>query len=361
MARVTDRVVGIGGAFLRTLKIPACGSTNAGPVADRALPPLPNGLPCEVLGAPSYSSKTVWLSFEPSPSVFAPTRKIFAVSCASPAVVMLTEGKRWETLVIPIQRYAMPIFTLRSLCMPVAALLLACGALAQETPPTIFVTSWQCDRTAMDDIIDLTHQVMPIYQELVNEGVIWSYAVAVHHWGDEWNYVTITLAGDMAAGIRAGDEFDRRAQERFGEDETFIANCPTHRDNIYVGAYTSSQPGEPEREPPFAIAMSYFNCPLNSIGDIVRAERETLLPAARASIDAGTGYWHGAMRHSWADEWTYVHVRAAEDAASVIAFAQDTARRAAENGGDDGAPTDVCPAHKDNIYVVVAATRAPTE
>lgn len=226
-------------------------------------------------------------------------------------------------------------------------------------PPTIFVTSWMCDRgDAMDGIIETAEaRELPIYQELVNEGQLWSHSVMVHHWGDEWNYVTITLADDVAAGLAANEAFGQRYEERHGEDDGgFIEHCRTHRDNIYVGAYTTTDNENMTPETPYSVALSYFACPFDMIDDVVNADRATFLPAAQASVDAGMGYWTGAMRHAWADEWTYIIVRSAKDVPSLLAFAEDTGNRIEEGGAEGGPPSNACGAHKDNIYQVVMET-----
>ncbi len=234
-----------------------------------------------------------------------------------------------------------------------AALAQQADSLAQQ-PPTIFVTSWQCDTAALSNLVDMAReQDLPIFQELVNEGKLWSYSVMVHRWGDEWNYVTFTVADDVAAGVAANTDFGTRAEERYGEDETLLEHCKTHRDNIYVGVYITQDPEGQDVKPPYSLSMSYFACPIKDLDEIVAASRDTFLPAAQASVNEGKGYWTGAMRHAWADEWNYVILRGAEDVPGLIAFAFDTGQRIAAPDGP--APTASC-AHKDNIYQMVLAT-----
>lgn len=231
----------------------------------------------------------------------------------------------------------------------VATLFVAAPVQGQEAqqPPTIFMTAWQCDRAAVDGLIEqMKTRDLVIAQELADEGALWSYHVLVHDWGDEWNLVTLLVAEDLPGGVAANDAFNERFEARYGEDAAFLDHCPAHRDNIYVGAYIT-QPAEGQNpQPPYSVAMSSFACPINALDGIIDADRETLLPAAQASVNAGKGYMTGAMRHAWANEWNYVIFRGAADVPGLIAHASDTAERITS---DDPAPTQSC-AHKDNIY-----------
>ncbi len=233
---------------------------------------------------------------------------------------------------------------------------------AAPSPPTIFVTSWMCDRGApLNGVLENAEaRDLPIAQELVNEGKLWSYSAMVHDWGDEWNYVTVMVASDMAAGLAANEAFGQRYEEMHGEDDAFLQACHTHRDNIYGGVFATTAPEGMTYETPYTAVMSYFACPFDMVDEVAETMVEMFQPAAQASVDAGMGYWAGAMRHAWADEWTYILVRTAKDVPSLIAFADDTNNRIME-GNPEGAPaTDAC-AHKDNIYTVVVDTTPRAE
>jgi hypothetical protein len=243
----------------------------------------------------------------------------------------------------------------RNALLLVAMIFVVAPVLGQDAqqPPTIFMTSWQCDRAAVDGLIEsMKTRDMVIAQELVEEGALWSYHVMVHDWGDEWNFVTLLVATDIASGVAANDAFNDRFEARFGEDDTFIEHCKTHRDNIYVGTYITQAPEGQNPQPPYSVAVSYFACPINEIDGIIAAARETFLPAAQASVNAGMGYMTGGMRHAWADEWNYIIFRAAADVPGLIAHARDTAERITS---DAPGPTLSC-AHKDNIYRMVLET-----
>lgn len=248
--------------------------------------------------------------------------------------------------------------------IPLLAGVLATTALAPvsaQEQPTLFVSSWMCERPALDDLVEMARsRDLPIYQDMTNEGLIGGQMLLVHDWGDEWNYVTITMADDVATGVAASDEFGRRYAERYGDDDGFVDRCPSHRDAIYQAAFSTEPPnGAPMPEPPYSVAMSYFNCPLDKVSDVVAGDRAALLPAAQASINEGNGFWLGSMRHAWADEWSYVIIRSAADLGALAAFNADTNRRVGNARGAP-VPTDVCRAHRDNIYQLVYTTQPPS-
>jgi hypothetical protein len=89
--------------------------------------------------------------------------------------------------------------------------------------------------------------VVPIAQELVNEGKIFNYGMLTHSWGDEWNVVYYYVVENHQAFLSFWGEFVSRIQERhpnlFSE---FQARCSEHRDNIHGhSAFTGPPPAGP--------------------------------------------------------------------------------------------------------------------
>ncbi|MCH7639514.1 MAG: hypothetical protein IH855_08640, partial [Bacteroidetes bacterium] len=89
----------------------------------------------------------------------------------------------------------------------------------EDGPPTVMMSSAQCDRNTLDDVLDNAREHgLPIWQELVNEGMIISSGILRHWWGDEWNLVTVIVAADEAAVITANDEFGSRFDDLYPDD-----------------------------------------------------------------------------------------------------------------------------------------------
>lgn len=245
----------------------------------------------------------------------------------------------------------------RLLSAALAAVLLAAPAVAQDGPPSVLLSSWKCDMSAMGDILDMTRdEILPIGQALKDEGVLLDLAVLAHNWGDEWNYVMVVVAPDAAATIAGADALGERYAAQSGRLDEFLSHCGTHRDVIHRMAWFTQDDDDDGDPAGDAIALSHFACPLSAVAGIAEATREVMLPAAQASVDAGAGYFVGASTHEVADEWTFTVWRGAEDVPTLLAFNDDVNRRASERAGDRPNPMTACTAHKDNIYTLVGVT-----
>ncbi|MFQ5679729.1 MAG: hypothetical protein ACE5HP_09770 [Gemmatimonadota bacterium] len=132
------------------------------------------------------------------------------------------------------------------------ALVLPGTALAQEeAPPTLRLSFYRCDfsqlEAAMEEIESLQ---MPIWQELVDEGMIASYGHFIHSWASEWNVGVYTVAQDIPAVLAAVEEFGRRMEERNPDAaNAFAEACPAHRDGFYTfGPRTGDDDGDEAEE-----------------------------------------------------------------------------------------------------------------
>lgn len=75
----------------------------------------------------------------------------------------------------------------------------------------------------------------PILKELVDEGMIYSYGLFNHSWGDEWNVHTWYVAKDLTAFDKFWNEFTDRASKRHpGAFGKIVKYFQAHKDNIYT-------------------------------------------------------------------------------------------------------------------------------
>ncbi len=110
-------------------------------------------------------------------------------------------------------------------------------SLAQESqqPTTVAVEYWKCDYSKLGIIAQVTDSlVIPIAQELVNEGRLVSYGMLTHNWGDEWNVVFYQTAADKTAFFSAWTEINSRFNERHPDVPPLTDYCTEHKDNIYT-------------------------------------------------------------------------------------------------------------------------------
>lgn len=118
----------------------------------------------------------------------------------------------------------------------------------QDAPPTLRLSFFQCQQNRIGDVLAEAEQYdIPIWQELVNEGMVMNYGYFVHSWAGEYNLAIYTIARDIPAVLAATDEAGRRGEARFPDAPDTIGDvCPWHRDGFYTlgpGVETGGQGG----------------------------------------------------------------------------------------------------------------------
>ena len=228
--------------------------------------------------------------------------------------------------------------------------------------PTFIVSTHQCDMGGLEALIEQDRErVLPIMQDLVDEGMLMSAGEAVHQWGDEYNLITWQSGADHASALAGWQAMVERYNEAYPDDDLFIETCPRHRDYFYTRrAWVSMESAPPvgEGNTP-TLAISYFSCDFPAIGDLVEDYREKSMPISQALVNEGMMGSEGVYTHDWGDEWNLVITRTARDLPSLLealdAFGE---RYEAEHGEMARSPLeDHCTAHKDNIYTMVMAAQ----
>lgn len=105
-----------------------------------------------------------------------------------------------------------------------------------DEPETLRLSFFMCDTNRLDEALaEAESRVIPVWKDLVNEGMVESYGYFVHRWADEWNVGIYTIGESIDAVIKASEEAGRRLQERYGDTpSTFGEACPHHRDGFYA-------------------------------------------------------------------------------------------------------------------------------
>jgi hypothetical protein len=118
-----------------------------------------------------------------------------------------------------------------------------------EDPPTLRISMFQCHWDQVGAIIEeLETRTVPIWDELVDEGMVVSAGTFIHDWADEWNVGIYTVASSIQAVLDFNDEVGRRYDERYPDaEDVFGSACPKHRDNFYgMGPRTGQNDDEDE-------------------------------------------------------------------------------------------------------------------
>ncbi len=128
--------------------------------------------------------------------------------------------------------------------LPLVLVLLAAIAapgnlVAQEeddSPPMLRLSFYMCNTNRIDDAMEeVESQDIPVWNELVAEGMVEDYGYIIHRWADEWNVGIYTIAESIDAVIKASAEAGRRIEERYGDGpNVFGEACPHHRAGFYV-------------------------------------------------------------------------------------------------------------------------------
>lgn len=118
-----------------------------------------------------------------------------------------------------------------------------------EEPIVLRISFFKCNLSGDNgDVIEEEFEArdVPVWKELVAEGMVQDWGTFFHWWADEWNVGVYTIAGSIQAIVDASDEAGNRIEERFGEAPARIEQaCPEHRDGFYtLGPGTMEEEGE---------------------------------------------------------------------------------------------------------------------
>ena len=104
-----------------------------------------------------------------------------------------------------------------------------------ESPDMLRLSFFMCNSNRIDDAMEeVESQSIPVWNELVAEGMVESFGYFVHRWADEWNVGIYTVAESIDAVIKASAEAGRRIEEKYGDGpNVFGEACPHHRDGFY--------------------------------------------------------------------------------------------------------------------------------
>ena len=135
-----------------------------------------------------------------------------------------------------------------------AAIAMPQNLVAQEdddSPSMLRLSFFMCDTNQLEAAMaEVEAQDIPVWQELVDEGMVESYGYFQHAWASEWNVGLYTVAESIEAVIAASAEAGSRLEARYGDDQgVFGQACPHHRDGFYTfGPSTEDDDDEGETD-----------------------------------------------------------------------------------------------------------------
>lgn len=108
----------------------------------------------------------------------------------------------------------------------------------EEEPLVVRLSFFMCDLGGGNgDRIEeeMENRDIPIWEALVQEGMVQDYGYLFHWWADEWNVGIYTIAESIQAILDAEEEAQNRLEQQYGDEPTaFGQACPHHRDGFYT-------------------------------------------------------------------------------------------------------------------------------
>ena len=243
------------------------------------------------------------------------------------------------------------------------ALLLPLSVRAQDGPPTMVTSSWQCSFGYIGDLTSEMRDVaLPIAQEMVDDGTIINWGMMTHYWGDEWNVMFYVAVPNGAIATEVASDLNGRQNQAFSDEtnEAFLENCWQHKDSVYTWQLATSG-GEPSDD--INMGLSFWKCNFGFTGDLIDVVEEGGLPVAQEMVDSGDVFAWGLMTHAWGDEWNvmfYAAVNGDKDFLDVTSTLQG--QQFSAYGAENNALfVENCTEHRDNIYSMAMFTQPAGE
>jgi hypothetical protein len=131
-------------------------------------------------------------------------------------------------------RYILTLVLISCLAQPATALGQENEEGEADGSPVLVVSSFKCDWAELGTINSNWQEYwLPVFQELVDEGMIDTSGIYYHMWGDEWNVNWYTVSKDIPSFLAAYEEGFRRIGERYPEAPEILDYCTEHKDGFY--------------------------------------------------------------------------------------------------------------------------------
>ena len=120
----------------------------------------------------------------------------------------------------------------------------------EDAAPVLRLSWFMCDFSdgAGDAVEEQAEtQVMPIWKEMIAEGMgVQNHGYIYHWWADEWNLGIYTIGESIESIIAAVEEAGDRMEDRYGEDapDAFGDACGAHKDGFYTMGPNAGGNGE---------------------------------------------------------------------------------------------------------------------
>ncbi|MFQ5530353.1 MAG: hypothetical protein ACE5FP_08395 [Gemmatimonadota bacterium] len=109
------------------------------------------------------------------------------------------------------------------------------GNLPSDAADVVHISSWKCDANATGTLMDDARaKLVPLAQQVIDDGSWQYFQLLIHSWGDEWNVLYYTRAPSMDDYFEGWAQYISAITDLHPDAlEWFREVCPEHRDNFY--------------------------------------------------------------------------------------------------------------------------------
>ncbi len=245
----------------------------------------------------------------------------------------------------------------------VGAISVACMAQEEEEEqegPIAFTyaTYLYCNLTGLSDADEHLKEVeAPVYDQLVEEGVISTWGWLAHHTGGKWRRI-FYFQNETLDGLLDGLDAIQERITALDEDEEEVGEdpCQEHDDYIWTVELTSQEPGEGRADAGLSV---YYVCNENKEERADELFESTLAPLLDKAIEDGKIASWGWSAHFIGGKYRRLQTVTGTDHKAILAARGDILEGL--YGGDEpnaGAVefTSICGSHSDYMWDIQLET-----
>ena len=239
------------------------------------------------------------------------------------------------------------IFALCVLLLPVIAM----AQEEEQEPGFVYATYMYCDLSKQwlaDKVVEDAYK--PVYDKMVDEGVIGAWGWLSHHTGGKWRKILYTSAPTMDALFDAQEALGKAMREEAPMARATVASiCTTHDDYIWRGV-AGSPPGETRGKVGFSV---YFVCDMSREDRADEIVEKHIGPIYDAHMGEGKLTSWGFQEHIVGGKYRRLATMTAKDVKTLMKTRGEIMQAMGEIEEQAGEFSEICNSHSDYIWNIL--------